>query len=356
MGEKTDKAEEIDINYGSESVANQLSVQNIKHQSSNGLIHDSAWDRSIVDMGKTYKYIRKSPNINPMVKGVLFAGTTAVNGISLSATAPFAAVGGITKGLSEGTKRLRKRCFRNLGFSSFDKGLATVVMAPIGGVAWLIEKTTKWISRGFMAITNGIIRLANRINRRIVRRHDSASKTDKIVKKTEAKHKFKVKVYSATRNSEKPEEIKHNLENKELTLKEIVKEQKEQKEKLRYLGKIMDSKRKEMRKLASSMESIDNEELKNQKSKTRKHYESMLEKYEALENELKPLVEEFSVREKGFKAAQEEIKNFNSRVDKGRRKFGNSKGKLVPSKEFKKKIENQRNNNTNEISNTKSRI
>lgn len=296
MTDKMQDTNNVNINNYSESMAKALSVEEIEQRKPIGLVHMADWDRAILDMGKTYSYIANSCTVSGgarwyefwngryWVRVALMAGTTVVDGVALCVAAPFAVVGAITRGTSELSKKFRKWCFKDMGFDSFSQGVATILSAPIGALAWVFEKVTKYVSKAFMFIANAPLNLANFTNRKIVGLGDQATKSDTLVKQT--KNHFR----------------------------KFVREQKIQKAKMEIIGRSMDSKREEIKNLSDSIEKFDDVELEN--PKVYRLCEDMRARCDTLEAQLREQGSKFADCENRFNMAKERIKQCNSKAKK----------------------------------------
>ena len=163
---KTDK-KDINVKYpGSLSKANNLRIKNPESQKLYGLRHRKGLFSAFSNMGETYSYITKEDTISSSKKALLLTGTTTVNIAASAFALPFGIPGAISYGVSRPFKWIRKKCFEHVDFD--EHPFLSCFLGVIGSASYIVEKATKWVGVVLGGIASGFVKLANKINRKMI--------------------------------------------------------------------------------------------------------------------------------------------------------------------------------------------
>lgn len=233
---KQDKNDDEILNYVTKARAKTNKSEKLVNTPEIGLKHSDKWYSSLSNMVETYKYVATTPNIssNSFRAGVI-VGSTVVNAVGLSVAAPFGVAGGVSLGVSKLFGRVRKWCFKDIpSFKSFEDGVLTVVMAPIGTASLVVEKTTGVLSKACLFLASAPLSIANSFNKHMTASGDLATKSD--IKENDLAREFKGIDKERERTKKKLEKLGRDSERLRVRIRnmDIIQERKSTTENLEY--------------------------------------------------------------------------------------------------------------------------
>lgn len=286
----------IKSDHGSLSEASNLVPEKIEKQETLGLRHDSQWLEAIPNMAETYSHISKNVgneaswwefwNGQWWLRTGLAVGATVNNVLAGAVALPLAAAGAISYGISRPFKWAREKCFEHSDFSDFGSGILSCFMTVIGTASWVVEKTTKWVGLGLVALANAPLHLANAINKKMVGSADPLTKSDELRKAT----------------------VKE--------LEGFVKKQEKEKSKLKDIGKKMDELRGVLKNLKKAGMVDDLEESK----AVGKHLASVQKRCAELEEKIEDMKINYAEHETRFNDAGQKIRDHKKNMEEIKKK------------------------------------